>query len=65
MHVEAYDGRDMAAGPCQAYPARKFTKPYSSYLHISSPGIFWAQVYNNLGGALHALGRYQEVPSKR
>lgn len=27
----------------------------------SSPGIFWAQVYNNLGGALHALGRYREA----
>jgi protein O-GlcNAc transferase len=27
----------------------------------SSPGIFWAQVYNNLGGALHALGRYKEA----
>ena len=24
-------------------------------------GIFWAQVYNNLGGALHALGRYKEA----
>ena len=27
----------------------------------SAPGIFWAQVYNNLGGALHALGRYEDA----
>jgi tetratricopeptide (TPR) repeat protein len=27
----------------------------------SSPKIFWAQVYNNLGGALHALGRYTDA----